>query len=273
MYDWPPVDEQIVRQGTSGGETMGLTERAGLGGVNCLPRWSPDGGMIVFQRADPQPGQMPCHAGFSIWVMNADGSSAYRLTPQDSLPMWDASWSPDGSHILCNTYTGDWDSEEQAVLMDIQGTDIRTLPNVGSTAVFSPDGTKIASQAQQRGELDGQPGVWEQLLLTDADGGNPEVLIQQFIVDAELEARYPTEEQLAAIPDVHWLEGERKGTGPHHPAWSPRGDKIAFLAALPYDPHGPDSRQQTDVWIYDLNTDKLIQVTDDDLGQWTLRWE
>jgi Tol biopolymer transport system component len=273
MYDWPPVDEQIFRQSRSGEEIVGLTDGAELAGVNCLPRWSPEGDMVVFQHADPEPGEMPCHTGFSIWVMNADGSGARRLTPQGSLPMWDASWSPDGSYILCNTYIGDWDSQEQAVLMDIEGMDVWPLPNVGSSAVFSPDGTKIASQAEQRGQQDGQPGVWEQLLLTDADGGNPEVLVQQFIADAELEARYPTEEQLAAIPDVHWLEGERKGAGPHHPAWSPRGDKIAFLAALPYDPQGPSSRQQTDVWIYDLRADELIRVTDDDLGQWTLRWK
>jgi Tol biopolymer transport system component len=55
--------------------------------------------------------------------------------------------------------------------------------------------------------------------------------------------------------------------------WSPRGDKIAFLAALPYDPFGPYHRQQVDVWIYDLNSDEVIQVTDDDLGQYSLLWE
>ncbi len=273
MYDWPPLDEQIVRQERNGPNMITLTENSKLGGVNCLPRWSPDGTMIVFQHADPERGQVPCGAGFSIWVMNADGSGAHRVTSQVSLPMWEASWSPDGSRILCNTYTQDFYRREQAVLMDVQGTDIRMLPNVGSTAVFSPDGTRIASQARERGEQDGQPGVWEQLLLTDADGGNPEVLVQQFLVDAELEARYPTEEQLAAIPDYNWLDGARDWAGPHHPAWSPRGDKIAFLAALPYDPNGPDTRQQTDVWIYDLNTDQLIKVTDDDLGQFTLRWK
>ncbi len=273
MYDWPPLEEQIVRQDRNGNNMAVLTERAELGGVNCLPRWSPDGEMIVFQHADPPNGEIPCHAGFSIWVMNADGSGAHRVTPQDSLPMWEASWSPDGSQILCNTYTGDFDNQEQAVLMAVQDAIVLMLPNVGSTAVFSPDGTKIASQGRERGEQNGQPGVWEQLLITDADGGNPKILVQQFLVDAELEARYPTEEQLAAIPDYNWLEGAKDWAGPHHPTWSPRGDKIAFLAALPYDPSGPDTRQQTDVWIYDLNNNQLIQVTDDDLGQFSLRWK
>lgn len=273
MFDWPPMSEHIVRMEKNGGPEWDLTEDAGVGGVNCRPQWSPDGTMIVFQHADPEPDVYPCKAGFHIWVMNADGSDAHRVTPDECLPTWEASWSPDGSSLLCNLYTDDFCRHESAVLTDLWGTGIQMLPNVGSNAVFSPDGAMIASSGCERGELDGYAGVWRQLLLTDADGSNPEVLLQQFVVDEEVEAVYPTEEQLAAIPDNNWVKGTRAWAGPIHPKWSPRGDKIAFLAALPFDPAGPIVRQQVDVWIYDLNTDEVIQVTDDDLGQFSLLWE
>jgi len=230
--------------------------------------------MIVFQHAEPEPADgFPCKAGFHIWVMNANGTEAHRVTAEECLPTWFARWSPDGTRLLCNTYSDYVCLQEEAMLTDLWGTEIEMLPNVGGGATFSPDGTMIASDDCERGELDGYPGIWRQLVLTDDEGENREVLLQQFIVDAEVEAVYPTEEQLAAIPDYPWVKGTRSWAGPHSLAWSPRGDKIAFLAALPYDPDGPTIRQQMDVWIYDLRTDDVIQVTDDELGQFSLIWE
>jgi len=274
MFDWPPFSEHIVKMDKDGGEFTPLTERAGIGGVNCRPRWSPDGTMIAFQHAEPEPEDgFPCKAGFDVWVMNADGSEARRVTPEECLPSWGARWSPDGAWLLCSVYSDYQCLHEQAMLIDLWGTEIRMLPNVGSTATFSPDGTMISSDACERGEVDGQPGVWRQLVLTDGAGENREVLLEQFILDADVESVYPTEEQLAAMADYPWVKGTRSWAGPHHAVWSPRGDKLAFLAALPYDPDGPTIRQQTDVWIYDLKTDEVIQVTDDDLGQFSLIWE
>jgi Tol biopolymer transport system component len=289
MYDWPPAEEHIWRMRrdsaplsdlSDGGGTgdsldpfFNVSAAAGLGGVNCGPQWSPDGTMISFRHADPQPEELPCEAGFHAWVMEADGSEARPLIPGGGPPSWEPTWAPDGRHLLVATHVRFESAGQHTMLVDLEGTEIRTLPNVGYCARFSPDGTQIISSATERGELDGWPGVWRQLLLTDADGSNPEVLLQQFVVDAEVEAVHPTEEELAAIPGYDWVKSARDWAGPLSPVWSPRGDKIAFLAALPYDPLGPYNRQQVDVWIYDLNTDEVIQVTDDDLGQFTLLWE
>jgi dipeptidyl aminopeptidase/acylaminoacyl peptidase len=289
MYDWPPAEEHIWRtrkdgaplsNPSAGGGTvdfldpfLNVSAAAGLGGVNCGPQWSPDGTMISFKHADPQPGELPCEAGFHAWVMYPDGSEAHPLIAGGGPTSWEPTWSPDGRHLLVATYVRGQTLGEPIMLVDLEGADLGMLPNVGDGARFSPDGTEIISSAAERGELDGWPGVWRQLLLTDADGSNPEVLLQQFVVDAEVEAVHPTEEELAAIPDYDWVQWARDWAGPVSPVWSPRGDKIAFLAALPYDPSGPYHRQQVDVWIYDLNTDEVIQVTNDDLGQYSLLWE
>ncbi len=61
--------------------------------------------------------------------------------------------------------------------------------------------------------------------------------------------------------------------GPREPVWSPGSDKIAFLAALPFDPEGPYFRKQVEVWVYDLTADELIRVTDDDIEQTSLTWK
>ena len=70
----------------------------------------------------------------------------------------------------------------------------------------------------------------------------------------------------------HWLGSVRHWAGPVNPVWSPKGDKIAFLAALPFDPDGPYYKHQIEVWVYDLSTDELTRITHDDVGQTALTW-
>jgi hypothetical protein len=97
--------------------------------------------------------------------------------------------------------------------------------------------------------------------------------VKQFIADEDIEERYPTEEQKARDPEMDWLGDLRFWAGPATPQWSPRGDKVAFLAALPFDPEGPYYREQVEVWIYDLEADDLTQVTHDEVGQYGLVWK
>ena len=49
--------------------------------------------------------------------------------------------------------------------------------------------------------------------------------------------------------------------------------RLAFLAAMPFDAAGPYYRQQVEVWIYDLATDELHQITEDDVAQYSLVWK
>jgi hypothetical protein len=125
----------------------------------------------------------------------------------------------------------------------------------------------------KEGELEGQAGYWNQLILVTEDFSDPEVLVQQFIVEAELDARYPTESQLQLDPDLNWKMDMRVHVGPANPVWSPDSDKIAFLAALPWDPHGPYYRNQVEVWVYDLATDELTQITDNEVAEFMLTWD
>jgi Tol biopolymer transport system component len=56
------------------------------------PRWSPDGGSIAFHRAG------------DVWVMNANGSAAHRLTSGAANDI-NPSWSPDGGQVVFSRTT------------------------------------------------------------------------------------------------------------------------------------------------------------------------
>jgi TolB protein len=63
--------------------------------VHTQPRWSPRGDAVAFTAREGR---------FNIWVVNADGSNARRLTEVGDNQS--ATWSPDGRHIAFQTSRG-----------------------------------------------------------------------------------------------------------------------------------------------------------------------
>jgi dipeptidyl aminopeptidase/acylaminoacyl peptidase len=270
---WWPTRMDLLLSRADGSDQVNLTEAAGIGGVNCDPKWSPDGTMIAFQHYDPVEGIYPCD-GFQVWVMSADGADAHRVMPQIALPHWKPTWSPDGSRLLTYMYDKLPSGEGVgAISTDIWGEDIRMMPNVGDDASWSPDGSMIISVQRDAGRVDGTSGRWNQLLLTNADGSDPRVLVEQFVADDDCRDHLPDEADLAGYQEIDHTGGVQTWAGPLHPVWSPDGDKIAFLAALPFDPDGLFYKNQVEVWVYDLANDELIRVTDDDVGQKSIIWK
>ena len=54
------------------------------------PAWSPTGARIAFNQCDDN----------TIWVMNADGTNAHRVTPVGTSGDFSPSWSPDGTRLV-----------------------------------------------------------------------------------------------------------------------------------------------------------------------------
>ncbi len=259
---------------------MNLTERAGLHGVNCGPKWSPDERMIVLQHTDPVKGQRTCDAGFQIWVMNADGSDAHQVLPKGSSSSVEACWSPDGSRLVA-TYdaVGGTVTERTSFSTDLWGTDVRLLPDVGGHAAWSPDGSLIAGDRFDREIVDGHPGYWRRLVVTKADGSDPDVVAQQFVSDADTTAHVAAQAtNPGKEPDLRKMTPDfardeiSNWVGPNLPVWSPDGSKIAFLAAMLFDPKGIFYRDQIEVWVYDLQADQLTRLTHDNVAQECLHW-
>ncbi|UCC67117.1 MAG: hypothetical protein JSV79_08185 [Armatimonadota bacterium] len=258
--DWA----HIVVEKTDRSAIVDLSGKAGMHGVNCAPNWSPDGRMISFMHFDPAPGQRPCDAGGHLWVMDAYGSNAHRVMPEGSRPTGEAQWSPDGARLLTGL------DGVGTIVTDIWGEHIEILPYVGMNARWSPDGSMIVSDHRHTDEVDGRAGDWRRLYLTDGNGNHPRVLSEQFVAHEDVEASYPGPGCGMNLED--WKGNAVYRVGPRNVVFSPSSDKVAFLAAMPYDPGGPHYNSQVDVWLYDLKTDELTRLTDDDMEQDSLIW-
>ncbi len=152
------------------------------------PAWSPDGSKIAF--ASNRGGM-----GTQVWVMNADGTTATRITVGGG---FHPSWSPDGQHIAFSRVV-------KLCLFDVCSAHIFVAtPSGGSVTdisgtgdkiqyepAWSPDGTKIAFEENRN--------IW----VMEADGSGK---VQ--------------------------LTGQESFVQDFAPIWSPDGSKIAFKRSL-----------------------------------------
>jgi Tol biopolymer transport system component len=116
------------------------------------PSFSPDGTKIVFtsNRDDAN--------GEDIYVMNSDGTGVTRLTSNPAFD-FNASFSPDGNQIVFGSERAVGDTGGEVFVMDAvdadndgEGDNMRDISNSSAhdgSAVFSPDGTKIAFRSNR----------------------------------------------------------------------------------------------------------------------------
>jgi hypothetical protein len=261
----------IWRADLDGNGRVNLTESMGVRAINCNPLWSPDGGKIAFIHCDQRPEVEPCKkpSGLAIWVMNADGKGAHPVAgPQAATGLGSQScpeywWSGDGRDVLYR-----YGRQGQVMSVNMDGTNAREL-GVPSGNI-SPDGSKIADETTEPGVLDGERGVWRQLYLTDAHGGHSRILLEQFVKDADI-ARHLRR----VAPDrtgPRWQDDVREWIGPRRVKWSPKSDRVAFLAALHFSSAGRSYYCQVEAWMYELSTGILTRLTDDEACEDNLSW-
>ena len=264
---WHTNTSDIWIADMDGSNQLDLTGPAAIGGINCRPDWSPDGSQIAFMRCDFDPSSgIPCSQGFAVWVINADGTEAHQASPSypenPDYPNCEINcWAPNGYRLLATMWDPSGGVEEFVFTFDSDGTDVEVVPGIISACDWSPDGSQIASDRSEPGELDGDSGVWRQLVVADADGtGAVRVLYEKFISDAAARA--------AGSPGdtTEWA-------GPMYPKWSPDGERIAFLGVGRYTAPGPYFRRQVEVWIYDLETGDVTEITDDLGADHELSWK
>lgn len=138
---------------------------AGLEELNVRkPAWSPDGEHIAFERRVDFFGALT-----QVYVMDADGSDARRLTPTEGRQFAesDPAWSPDRSGIAF------WSFGAGIAVVDAPGGDPATLfagGSYGANPEWSPDGSTITFTPHVRDE---EPAI----LAVESGGGSAQVLV------------------------------------------------------------------------------------------------
>lgn len=158
---------------------------------DSFPYWSPDGSRILFQssKTEDSPAQ--------LYTMNPDGSDVKQLT-KSSHRYSSPSWSPDGKsiafHYAGNVYVIDADGSNERQVTDLPGHSFLS-------PTWSPDSKKIAAEG----------GDTSKKIQTQWGEASP-MQIWIFAVEGSSPPVQAT--------DIKGYNG--------YPAWSPKGDAIAF---------------------------------------------
>jgi len=130
-FDWSPDGTKLVFSADNSVSVVNAdgTGQAVLYAYGANASWSPDGSKIAFQ--SDQAGTA------EIYVMNADGSNALRITHATN--DWYPFWSPDGTKLMFHSDRAVPGQNVDIYVMNIDGTDqVRLTQHITPFAHFRP---------------------------------------------------------------------------------------------------------------------------------------
>ncbi|MDE0317496.1 MAG: hypothetical protein OXM61_21675 [Candidatus Poribacteria bacterium] len=137
-----------------------------------LPRWSPDGTQIAFERNLEKDIQK-----YQMFIMNADGTNQQQLTyNEQGNRNGDPTWSPDGRYLA---FTSNRSGKTEIHVMDLMDHTVKQLtgreePHRAGSPDWSPDGKEILYEKSiLRGAGIANKNIW----VMSADGTNQRPLL------------------------------------------------------------------------------------------------
>lgn len=233
------------------------------------PRWSPDGRQVVFASNRAHYSGTSRDTGapdLDIWIVNADGTNARRLTTDPALDA-DPAWTPDGRGVV---FSSDRDSRGDLYLVTIAtGTTVRLTRHFVGRAIMpsvspAPSRTAFAAQTLRVGAF------WDfQVHVRDASGAIVPVpstagaCWPRWSPDGRRLAHVrlgANERSTLEVRDGSTLHSSKVLTVPglwsYYPAWSPDMTRLAFSVS-PEHHEG----ENWDLAVIDVATGQWTRLT------------
>lgn len=233
------------------------------------PRWSPDGRQVVFASNRAHYSGTSRDTGapdLDIWIVNADGTNARRLTTDPALDA-DPAWTPDGRGVV---FSSDRDSRGDLYLVTIAtGTTVRLTRHFVGRAIMpsvspAPSRTAFAAQTLRVGAF------WDfQVHVRDASGAIVPVpstagaCWPRWSPDGRRLAHVrlgANERSTLEVRDGSTLHSSKSLTVPglwsYYPAWSPDMTRLAFSVS-PEHHEG----ENWDLAVIDVATGQWTRLT------------
>jgi len=217
----------IYRMKGDGSDTLRLASRAN----SSYGRWSPKGDWLLFQG-----GGTPPNTASEIWRVRADGTGLTNLT-NDAGGDFAPSWSPDGTKIL---FVSDRDGDADIYVMDADGGNVMQLtddPGTDQQPAWSADGTSIAflTDREGNGELyTMHPDGSAPLNVSHSLGGDgpfmwspagARLVYQRGTASGGSDVAFVNADGSSVLAPTVGVSSLNET-----PAWSPDGDRVAYVA-------------------------------------------
>ena len=226
--------------------------------------WSPNGRWIAFVRSGEElinPGSNASPG--DIYVIEATGGRARRVTRQRSFDVGGLAWSPDGRRLAYTHRSPGAESAPRLFLLALAGRHERALmPEliVSGPSDWSPDGTRLAFGGDREGGTGGiltlrvDDGRARRFTRNDGDNApqwSPRARTLLFM--RGVCGDYPTfcGDEIRSV-DLDQARGQRLARAtsfvPGSPSWSPNGRAIVFV-------------RDGDIWLMDADGTRKRRVT------------
>jgi dipeptidyl aminopeptidase/acylaminoacyl peptidase len=191
---------------------------------------SPDGEYVVYSVGEPNHEEDT--AQYDLWRARWDGSAKRPLTRTPDSDEYQAAYSPDGRWIAFLSDRGDEDAKTQVWMMPADGGEAEALtdfPGGVSDFDWSPDSTRLAVVARDPERPEGE----------EAPKQPKPIVINRYYFKEDYVGWVTDRRQHLYLFEIAGRKATQLTSGGHDehmPAWSPDGQRIAFVTKRGPDP-------------------------------------